>query len=137
MMPWMMCEGVYQSVRCWEFSALCTTPCQSLTAPQVQIGSRPIARSARATHATRAAAMARCAPRRSAAGSVRVAAGIPVARSSNAGIHATGVENARGVEGRLDPGRDTHDRVRLRLENVHGGAHLRRGAQEGGVAPGL
>ena len=38
----MMCDGVYQSVRCWEFSELCTTPCQILTVPHLQIGSRPI-----------------------------------------------------------------------------------------------
>ncbi len=30
-MPWMMCEKVYQSVRCCEFSELLTMPCQSLT----------------------------------------------------------------------------------------------------------
>ncbi len=31
MKPWMMCEKVYQSARCCEFSELCTTPCHSLT----------------------------------------------------------------------------------------------------------
>ena len=41
--PWMMCENVYQSVNCCEFSALCTTPCHSLTVPHLQIGTRPIA----------------------------------------------------------------------------------------------
>ncbi len=35
--------SVYQSKMCWEFSELCTTPCQSLTVPQVQIGTRPMA----------------------------------------------------------------------------------------------
>ena len=39
----MMWENVYQSVRCWEFSELSTTPCQNFTYPQAQIGSRPIA----------------------------------------------------------------------------------------------
>src|SRR5687767_3189848 len=38
----MTCEGVYQSLRCCEFSALMTTPCQTLTYPQVQIGTRPM-----------------------------------------------------------------------------------------------
>src|SRR5258708_26583989 len=28
---------------CWEFSALCTTPCHSLTLPQAQMGRRPMA----------------------------------------------------------------------------------------------
>src|SRR5882672_5616213 len=41
-MPWMMCENVYQSVRCCEFSELWTTPCQSLMYPHLQIGTRPI-----------------------------------------------------------------------------------------------
>jgi hypothetical protein len=31
MKPWMMCEGEYQSERCWEFSLDITTPCQSFT----------------------------------------------------------------------------------------------------------
>ena len=39
----MMCEKVYQSEICCEFSELCTIPCQSLMVPQVQIGVRPIA----------------------------------------------------------------------------------------------
>ena len=39
----MMCEKVYQSAMCWEFSELCTTPCHSFTVPQAQIGSRPMA----------------------------------------------------------------------------------------------
>jgi hypothetical protein len=34
---------LYQSKMCWEFSELFTTPCQSLTVPQAQIGRRPIA----------------------------------------------------------------------------------------------
>jgi len=34
---------VYQSVRCWEFSELNTTPCHSFTYPHRQIGTRPIA----------------------------------------------------------------------------------------------
>src|SRR5829696_1141572 len=37
-----MCDGVYQSAMCCEFSALATTPCHSLTVPHLQIGSRPI-----------------------------------------------------------------------------------------------
>ena len=40
-----MWENEYQSRMCWEFSALCTTPCQSFTVPQVQIGTRPMASS--------------------------------------------------------------------------------------------
>src|SRR3954468_15786167 len=44
-MPWMMCEKVYQSVRCCEFSELLTTPCHNLTYPHRQIGTRPIANS--------------------------------------------------------------------------------------------
>ena len=31
MKPWMMWEGVYQSVRCWELPALNTSPSQSFT----------------------------------------------------------------------------------------------------------
>jgi hypothetical protein len=54
-MPWMTCDGVYQSVRCWEFSALCTTPCQSLIWPHVHHGTRPIASSIAAAAATIAA----------------------------------------------------------------------------------
>src|SRR2546430_5490617 len=38
----MMCENVYQSVRCCEFSELCTTPCHSLMYPHVHHGTRPI-----------------------------------------------------------------------------------------------
>jgi len=45
MKPWMTWEKEYQSKMCCEFSALCTTPHQSLTVPQVQIGTRPIASS--------------------------------------------------------------------------------------------
>ena len=41
MKPWMTCEGEYQSERCCEFSELITTPCQSFTMPQVQIGVAP------------------------------------------------------------------------------------------------
>ena len=37
-----MWEGVYQSEMCCEFSELCTTPCQNLTVPHLQIGSLPI-----------------------------------------------------------------------------------------------
>ena len=40
----MMCEKVYQSEICWEFSELCTMPCQSFTLPHSQIGGRPIGR---------------------------------------------------------------------------------------------
>lgn len=42
MKPWTMCENVYQSVRCCEFSELLTMPCHSLTVPQAQIGTRPM-----------------------------------------------------------------------------------------------
>src|SRR5216683_8386433 len=51
-----MCENVYQSVMCCEFSELCTTPCQSFTYPQAQIGSRPIANRIEACRAIRPAA---------------------------------------------------------------------------------
>ena len=34
-------EKEYQSLRCWEFSALEGFPCQSFTDPHSQIGSRP------------------------------------------------------------------------------------------------
>ena len=34
----MMCERVYQSEMCCEFSELCTTPCHSFTYPHSQIG---------------------------------------------------------------------------------------------------
>jgi len=39
----MICDGVYQSLRCWEFSLDMVSPCQSFTYPQAQIGRRPIA----------------------------------------------------------------------------------------------
>src|SRR4051812_13583245 len=39
----MMCDGVYQSVRCCEFSALSVTPFQSFMLPQGQIQEWPIA----------------------------------------------------------------------------------------------
>src|ERR1700759_3982923 len=55
MKPWMMWENVYQSVTCCEFSELCTTPCQNLTYPQVQIGCRPIANRIVACSASRPA----------------------------------------------------------------------------------
>ena len=42
MKPWMTWEGVYQSLRCWEFSELITTPCQNFTKPHLQMGSRPM-----------------------------------------------------------------------------------------------
>ena len=38
----MMWLGVYQSARCWLLSGPCTSPTQSFTVPQVQIGLRPI-----------------------------------------------------------------------------------------------
>ena len=38
----MMWLGVYQSAMCWLLSGPCTSPTQSLTSPQVQIGDRPI-----------------------------------------------------------------------------------------------
>ena len=54
----MMWLGVYQSARCWEFSALATMPCQSFTWPQRQMGTRPIANSAAAAaHMSAPAAM--------------------------------------------------------------------------------
>ena len=52
----MMCENVYQSERCCEFSELTTTPCQTLTYPHLQIGTRPIHSSTAATTAIRVAA---------------------------------------------------------------------------------
>src|SRR5450432_4725421 len=52
-----MCEKVYQSVMCCEFSELCTTPCQSFTYPQAQIGSRPIANRIEACRTIRPAAI--------------------------------------------------------------------------------
>ena len=48
----MMCEKVYQSEMCWEFSELCTTPCHAFTYPHLQIGTRPIVSSAMAVAAT-------------------------------------------------------------------------------------
>src|SRR4029453_14722779 len=44
--------NVYQSVRCCEFSELCTRPCHSLTHPHLQIGTRPIAGRTAAVAAT-------------------------------------------------------------------------------------
>ena len=38
----MICEKEYQSVRCWEFSELCTIPCQNFTYPHLQMGICPI-----------------------------------------------------------------------------------------------
>src|SRR5688500_16891855 len=55
----MTCEGEYQSVRCWEFSELITTPCQSFTKPHLQIGSRPMARRIAACSTAMAATAAR------------------------------------------------------------------------------
>jgi hypothetical protein len=59
--PWVKWLGAYQSVMCWLFSELCTTPCHSLTVPQVQIGGRSIANSTAtaATNTTSAAIHAR------------------------------------------------------------------------------
>src|SRR5207249_2024965 len=57
-MPWMMCENVYQSVRCCEFSELWTTPCQSFTYPHLHRGTRPIASSIAAARHTRPIAAA-------------------------------------------------------------------------------
>src|SRR3989344_6187352 len=44
--PWMTCENVYQSARCWEFSELAATPCHNLTYPHLQMSTRPISHSA-------------------------------------------------------------------------------------------
>lgn len=52
-----MCEKVYQSAICWEFSELFTTPCQSLMVPQVQIGTRPIPNRIAAWRASSSSAM--------------------------------------------------------------------------------
>ena len=49
----MMCDGVYQSAMCWELSALITSGAHSLTVPQVQIGTRPMASRIAAVAATR------------------------------------------------------------------------------------
>src|SRR3989344_1692855 len=48
----MMCENVYQSEMCWEFSELMVAPCQSLMYPHSQIGTLPIRRSVSAKSAT-------------------------------------------------------------------------------------
>src|SRR5690606_14412846 len=44
--------GEYQSVTCWLLPFDCTTPCHSLTSPQVQIGGRSIANSTATASAT-------------------------------------------------------------------------------------
>ena len=54
----------YQSKMCCEFSELCTTPCHSLTVPQVQIGVRPIANRIAACSAIKPAMISAGAARR-------------------------------------------------------------------------
>src|SRR5690606_12241359 len=61
--PWVKWLGEYQSVRCWLLPSDWTTPCHSLTSPQVQIGGRSIANriaTASATSASVASHALRC-----------------------------------------------------------------------------
>src|SRR5262245_1959265 len=100
-------DGVYQSVRCCEFSEEFTTPCQSLTVPQGQIGTRPMAR--------RVAAAPRTSATQTSAGSNtgegRAGA---IGAASDPGIHPARIEDARRVEGALQARRDAHQRLGLR-----------------------
>jgi len=47
-----MCDGVYQSVKCCEFSDENTIPCHSFTYPHLQIRTRPFNHSAKPASST-------------------------------------------------------------------------------------
>src|SRR3990167_8619796 len=59
-----MCEKVYQSARCWEFSDLTTTPCHNLRYPHLQMSMRPISHSTNPASAMIAMIAAAYAPHR-------------------------------------------------------------------------
>src|SRR3954452_19694729 len=128
----MMCENVYQSLMCCEFSGLATTPCQSLIVPHLQIGSRPMARRMAAAAATMPAATSGHAARERDGGTRRIAEG--VSATSDPRIHASGVQDAARVERRLDSRGDAHHRLGWRLEDVDARADLVGRANEGGMA---
>src|SRR5687768_14629881 len=128
----MTCEGVYQSVRCWEFSELIATPCQSLIVPQVHHGTRPMASWVAATSARASAIRATVtvgpgplgAPDRFRSGAA--SARVPASAGSDARIHPPRVEDPRRVERRLDAVRQAHQGLGLRLEHVDRGPYLGR-----------
>src|SRR4051794_36952217 len=129
----MMWEGVYQSLRCWELPESFTTPCQSSTVPQVQIGVRPIigrTAAVRAISATADPASAILAPFDRPGPDAREAA----PAISDPRIHPARIENPGRIEGGLDAALERHQRVGLRLEHVEGGADFSRGADQGGMA---
>ncbi len=111
MKPWITWLGVYQSKRCCDVSASFDAPCHSLIVPQEQIGSRPMA--------SRIAAVAAISTAQTSAvrAGVKRGAGAAGARSE-AGMHASRIEDAVRIEARLQPCLELHHGGRERLEDV-------------------